>query len=101
MGKRKSEPAISFMDKVKEEEDVREEPKSVKKTPRRSVESGFSDFNPFQSGSEDAAERERRRRKARWPTRPYSSQTIADASPPSVSRPKSPHNHDSPSPVST
>ena len=35
------------------------------KTPRRSEEeeSGFSDYNPFQSGSEEAAERERRRRK--------------------------------------
>lgn len=35
------------------------------RTPRRSdgEESGFSDVNPFQSGSEDAARKELRRRK--------------------------------------
>lgn len=54
---------------VKEEESEKDEeplPKSVKKTPRRSnkEDSGaFSDYNPFQSGSEAAAERDRRRRK--------------------------------------
>jgi hypothetical protein len=64
LGKKRSETAISFMDNVKEEEEKEEpKPRSEKKTPRKSEDSGFSDFNPFQSGSEDAAERERRRRK--------------------------------------
>lgn len=64
--KKRSEPAITFMDDLKEVEEKEEvEPRSVKKTPRRSEGSGFSDFNPFQSGSEDAADRERRRRKVR------------------------------------
>lgn len=55
---------------VKEEEESEKEdepmPKSVKKTPRRSIKDdagAFSDYNPFQSGSEAAAERDRRRRK--------------------------------------
>ncbi|OCF42073.1 hypothetical protein I317_04044 [Kwoniella heveanensis CBS 569] len=65
---RKSEAAIRLMDHVAEESEKEETPKKpVKpKTPRKSVvdESGFSDFNPFQSGSEAAADRERRRRKS-------------------------------------
>jgi hypothetical protein len=54
---------------VKEEESEKEDepiPESVKKTPRKSIKEdpgAFSDYNPFQSGSEVAAERERRRRK--------------------------------------
>jgi hypothetical protein len=62
---------------VREESEKEDEPlpsaKKVKKeadreehrTPRRSAgeEGGFSDYNPFQSGGEDAAERERRRRR--------------------------------------
>jgi hypothetical protein len=53
---------------VKEESEKEDEPapKSVKKTPRKSVKEdpgAFSDYNPFQSGSEAAADRERRRRK--------------------------------------
>jgi len=64
VSKRKSEPAISWMEDLKEEEEEKPAvPRSVKKTPRRSEESGFSDYNPFQSGSEDAAGRQRRRRK--------------------------------------
>ncbi|WVW78875.1 hypothetical protein I302_100838 [Kwoniella bestiolae CBS 10118] len=63
---RKSEP-VKIMDNVAEESEKEESPKkAVKpKTPRKSAgeESGFSDFNPFQSGSEAAAERERRRRR--------------------------------------
>ena len=57
---------------VKEESEKEDEPvpipKSVKKTPRKSVKEdpgAFSDYNPFQSGSEVAAERERRRRRVR------------------------------------
>ncbi|WVF70184.1 hypothetical protein IAT40_004972 [Kwoniella sp. CBS 6097] len=65
---RKSEPAVRIMDHVAEESEKEETPKKpVKpKTPRKSMndESGFSDFNPFQSGSEAAADRERRRRKS-------------------------------------
>jgi len=64
LAKKRSEAAISFMDDVKEEEEKEDiKPRSEKKTPRRSEDSGFSDFNPFQSGSEDVADRERRRRK--------------------------------------
>jgi hypothetical protein len=53
---------------VKEESEKEDEPlpKSVKKTPRKSVKEdpgAFSDYNPFQSGSEAAADRERRRRR--------------------------------------
>jgi hypothetical protein len=59
VSKKKSESAMSTMAEVKEEEHV-PEPKYKTKTPRKSE---YSDFNPFQSGSEDAAERERRRRK--------------------------------------
>lgn len=54
-----------------EKEDDEPAPKSVKKTPRRSMHEdagAFSDYNPFQSGSEAAAERERRRRKVRTPS---------------------------------
>lgn len=61
LAKKRSEPAISFLDNLKEEEE-----KDVT-TPKRE-DSGFSDFNPFQSGSEEAAERERRRRKVSRPT---------------------------------
>ncbi|WWC87298.1 uncharacterized protein L201_002186 [Kwoniella dendrophila CBS 6074] len=63
---RKSEP-VRIMDHLAEESEKEDSPKkSVKpKTPRKSAgeESGFSDFNPFQSGSEAAADRERRRRR--------------------------------------
>ncbi|WRT65160.1 uncharacterized protein IL334_002103 [Kwoniella shivajii] len=63
---RKSE-SVKVMDNVAEESEKEESPKKpIKpKTPRKSAgeESGFSDFNPFQSGSEEAAERERRRRR--------------------------------------
>jgi len=57
---------------VKEESEKEDEPlpKSVKKTPRKSIKEdpgAFSDYNPFQSGSEVAAERERRRRKVCLP----------------------------------
>lgn len=67
---RLSEPSLDVMEEVKEEsekEDVATKKSSKVKTPRRSTgeDSGFSDFNPFQSGSEEAAERERRRRKVR------------------------------------
>lgn len=61
--------SLRHVAEVKEEESEKEDeplPKSVKKTPRRSTkeDSGaFSDYNPFQSGSEAAAERDRRRRK--------------------------------------
>lgn len=54
-----------------EQEDV-PPPKSVKKTPRKSQmedAGAFSDYNPFQSGSEMAAERERRRRKVSYTER--------------------------------
>ncbi|WVQ83955.1 hypothetical protein IAT38_006100 [Cryptococcus sp. DSM 104549] len=66
---RKSEAAVKIMDHVREESEKEdEEPKKVvkAKTPRRSAgeESGFSDYNPFQSGGEGAAERDRRRRKS-------------------------------------
>ncbi|WVR04313.1 hypothetical protein IAU60_001313 [Kwoniella sp. DSM 27419] len=64
---RKSEPAPKTMENVAEESEKEDSPKKSKlKTPRRSIEdqSGFSDFNPFQSGSEEAAERARRRRKS-------------------------------------
>nr|XP_019005557.1 uncharacterized protein I203_02413 [Kwoniella mangroviensis CBS 8507]OCF69018.1 hypothetical protein I203_02413 [Kwoniella mangroviensis CBS 8507] len=63
---RKSEP-VKIMDNLAEESEKEESPKKpIKpKTPRKSVgeESGFSDFNPFQSGSEAAADKERRRRR--------------------------------------
>ncbi|WWD21940.1 hypothetical protein CI109_106428 [Kwoniella shandongensis] len=66
---RKSDVAIRIMDNVREESEKEDEtPKKISrpKTPRKSSgdESGFSDFNPFQSGSEEAAERARRRRKS-------------------------------------
>ena len=68
----KTEYQVKVMDDLPEERSEPEEPTvpppaSVKKTPRRSKveDSAFSDFNPFQSGSEEAAERERRRRKVR------------------------------------
>ena len=62
--------SLRHVAEVKEEESEKEDepmaPKSVKKTPRRSIKDdagAFSDYNPFQSGSEAAAERDRRRRK--------------------------------------
>ncbi|KAK8846633.1 hypothetical protein IAR55_005720 [Kwoniella newhampshirensis] len=66
---RKSDVAIRIMDNLREESEKEDEtPKKISrpKTPRKSSgdESGFSDFNPFQSGSGEAAERERRRRKS-------------------------------------
>jgi hypothetical protein len=65
------EPEVQFLDGVREEsekeDDAGTDRKSTGKvkTPRRSggEESGYSDYNPFQSGSEEAAQRERRRRK--------------------------------------
>ncbi|RSH90178.1 inner nuclear membrane protein enriched at telomere/subtelomere region [Saitozyma podzolica] len=57
IAKKRSEPQIRIMDHLKEEEEA-------PRTPLRGDEPAFSDFNPFQSGSEDAAERERRRRKS-------------------------------------
>ena len=64
LAKKRSDAAITFMDDLKEEEEKEENQyRSTKKTPRRSEDSGFTDFNPFQSGSEDAADRDRRRRK--------------------------------------
>ena len=70
LSRKRSEPVIQLMDELREESEKEEEPpkkSSRVKTPRRSAgeESGFSDYNPFQSGSEAAAERERRRRKVR------------------------------------
>ena len=66
--KRQTEPVIEVTDGLKEESEKEDElPKKTSKikTPRRSTgeDSGFSDYNPFQSGSEDAAQRDRRRRK--------------------------------------
>lgn len=68
--KKASENVIKFVEDVAESEESEvETPVSKKKmkTPRRSGndESGFSDFNPFQSGGEEAADRERRRRKVK------------------------------------
>lgn len=58
---------IRIMDDLKEEGGPSSEAKGkMPKTPRRSTgedESGFSDYNPFQSGGEEAQDRERRRRK--------------------------------------
>lgn len=64
----KSSSSLRRVADVKEESEKEDEPlpKSVKKTPRKSVKEdpgAFSDYNPFQSGSEAAADRERRRRK--------------------------------------
>ena len=67
ISKRKSQAML----KVEEDEEEAEEaetkrsPKSPKrqKTPRKTEPSVFSDYNPFQSGSEEAADIERRRRK--------------------------------------
>ncbi len=66
--KKKNDAVIEVMDELREESEKEDElPKRTTKvkTPRRSAgeDSGFSDYNPFQSGSEEAAERERRRRK--------------------------------------
>ncbi|KAK4686735.1 hypothetical protein P7C73_g3381, partial [Tremellales sp. Uapishka_1] len=67
--KRVSEKLLATVDDVKEESE-KEEDIVIKvdkpKTPRRSAgeESGFSDFNPFQSGGEGAAAKEKRRRKS-------------------------------------
>jgi hypothetical protein len=85
--KKDREPIIEVMDELKEESEKEEEvlrKTSNVKTPRRSAgeDSGFSDYNPFQSGSEEAAERERRRRKVSCI---YLTWTYADtASPPSA-----------------
>lgn len=61
--KRKSESALNQPREESEKED--EPPKSERKRPKtpRSDNSAFSDYNPFQSGGEDAREREKRRRK--------------------------------------
>nr|XP_018265885.1 uncharacterized protein I303_02261 [Kwoniella dejecticola CBS 10117]OBR88043.1 hypothetical protein I303_02261 [Kwoniella dejecticola CBS 10117] len=64
---RKSE-SVKILDHLAEESEKEESPKKAikPKTPRKSAvaeESGFSDFNPFQSGSEAAAAAERRRRR--------------------------------------
>jgi hypothetical protein len=64
LAKKRSKPALSSMIDLKEEEEHAAQTPKQAKTPRKSeVDTGFSDFNPFQSGSEDAAEKERRRRK--------------------------------------
>jgi hypothetical protein len=68
--KARSSSSLRNTVEVKEESEKEDEPvlKSVKKTPRKSVKEdpgAFSDYNPFQSGSEVAAERERRRRRVR------------------------------------
>lgn len=66
-------PRTSFAPPAKVESDSEATPA---RKPRRSVEkeeesgSPFSDFNPFQSGSEQAAERERRRRKVSYRAEP-------------------------------
>lgn len=58
------------MDHVQKESEKEDEMWQISKAraSRRSdgEQSSFSDFNPFQSGSEEAAERERRRRKVRF-----------------------------------
>lgn len=58
---------IDHVQKENKKEDEMSEQMSKARASRRSdgEQSSFSDFNPFQSGSEDAAERERRRRKVR------------------------------------
>ncbi|KGB75094.2 hypothetical protein CNBG_0932 [Cryptococcus deuterogattii R265] len=66
---RRRESKTKIMDHVQKEnkkEDEMPEQMSKARASRRSEgeQSSFSDFNPFQSGSEDAAERERRRRKS-------------------------------------
>ncbi|ORY20212.1 Man1-Src1p-C-terminal domain-domain-containing protein [Naematelia encephala] len=90
-GKRKS----TTMDEVKEESEKEDTPKKKTprpKTPRRSEDSGFSDFNPFQSGAEDAGEREQRRRKssvglsARKPAQPRFSEPARSTTPSSTLR---------------
>ncbi|EIW68654.1 hypothetical protein TREMEDRAFT_39562 [Tremella mesenterica DSM 1558] len=57
---------LDQLEEISEPEETPIPVSTTKKTPRKSRadESGFSDFNPFQSGSEEAAERERRRRKS-------------------------------------
>ncbi|KIR75471.1 hypothetical protein I310_00162 [Cryptococcus deuterogattii CA1014] len=69
---RRRESKTKIMDHVQKEnkkEDEMPEQMSKARASRRSEgeQSSFSDFNPFQSGSEDAAERERRRRKVAKP----------------------------------
>lgn len=65
---RKSESTAKSMDHVQKESEKEDEMWQISKAraSRRSdgEQSSFSDFNPFQSGSEEAAERERRRRKS-------------------------------------
>ncbi|WWC67546.1 uncharacterized protein I206_101455 [Kwoniella pini CBS 10737] len=93
---RKSEP-VKPLDHLAEESEKEESPKKpIKpKTPRKSAvaeESGFSDFNPFQSGSEAAADAERRRRRKsslglegmRKPTQPRFSEPAPSASTPTT-----------------
>lgn len=67
----KKDPVIHFLDQQGGESEADENPRhtpvkrKASRTPRRSdgEESGFSDVNPFQSGSENAARKELRRRK--------------------------------------
>lgn len=58
---------MDHIQKEGENEDEMPEQISKARASRRSdgEQPRFSDFNPFQSGSEEAAERERRRRKVR------------------------------------
>ncbi|ODN96537.1 hypothetical protein L198_04252 [Cryptococcus wingfieldii CBS 7118] len=95
---RKSEPAIKVMENLHEESERDDTPKKkTARTPRRSAgdEPAFSDFNPFQSGSEAAAEKARRRRKSsigfatstRKPDQPRYSEPGSDAvTPPGILR---------------
>jgi hypothetical protein len=68
---RRSEHEVQFLDEVKEESEKDDDAlRGAKKlrAPRKSDEdrSAFSDRNPFQSGDEEVAENERRRRKVSW-----------------------------------
>lgn len=77
---RRRESKTKIMDHVQKEnkkEDEMPEQMSKARASRRSdgEQSSFSDFNPFQSGSEDAAERERRRRKVRQIMFPFPERT--------------------------
>nr|ODN85958.1 hypothetical protein L203_04457 [Cryptococcus depauperatus CBS 7841] len=84
---RKSGSSINRMSHVKEESEGDIPKKAIKKekvqkTPQKAngEDGGFSDYNPFQSGSEEAAERNRRRRK--------SSTGLASATKPKASKPR-------------
>ncbi|ORX33516.1 Man1-Src1p-C-terminal domain-domain-containing protein [Kockovaella imperatae] len=74
--------------KVKSDTEESKKPK----TPRRSEDSGFSDYNPFQSGGEEGSDREKRRRKssagvsAKKPTQPRYSEPAPRSDTPSLKR---------------